>query len=100
MDRTPALVRLLADGGLHSGEAIAAELGMTRAGVWKSMGRLRERLGLTVESVRGQGYRLPAPLELLDARRPLRNQEIGRAIQSVAVRDAGGPRGCATRRTR
>lgn len=71
MDRTPALVRLLADGRFHSGEAIAAELGMTRAGVWKSMDRLRDRLGLSVESVRGRGYRLPAPLELLDAGRIL-----------------------------
>ena len=67
MDRTLGLIRLLADGGFHSGEAIAAELGISRAGVWKAVARVREQLALAVESVRGRGYRLAAPLELLDA---------------------------------
>ncbi|MFY9973728.1 MAG: HTH domain-containing protein, partial [Chromatiaceae bacterium] len=71
MDRALELVRLLADGDLHSGQAIASELRMTRAGVWKTANKVRERLGLRIESVRGRGYRLDAPLDLLDAGRIL-----------------------------
>jgi BirA family biotin operon repressor/biotin-[acetyl-CoA-carboxylase] ligase len=71
MERDSELVRLLADGALHSGEAIAEQTGMTRAAVWKALRRACERRGLTLESVRGKGYRLSAPLELLDAERIL-----------------------------
>ena len=71
MARPVDLVGLLADGRLHSGEAIAARLGISRAAVWKSMVQVRERYGLEVESIRGGGYRLSAPLELLDAERIL-----------------------------
>lgn len=71
MDRSLSLIRLLADGELHSGEAIAQVLGVTRAGVWKAVTRLRERLGLVIEPVRGRGYRLATPLELLDPARIL-----------------------------
>lgn len=66
MDRSVALIRLLADGELHSGEAIARHLGLTRAAVWKALGKASERFGLELEAVRGQGYRLRQPLELLD----------------------------------
>jgi BirA family biotin operon repressor/biotin-[acetyl-CoA-carboxylase] ligase len=61
------IVRLLADGGLHSGETIARRLGISRAALWKALRKADEALGLGIESVRGQGYRLPRPLELLDA---------------------------------
>lgn len=107
MERTLGLVRVLADGGLHSGEAIARDLGITRGGVWKAVARTREHLGLAVESVRGQGYRLAAPLELLDAGRileclrvegqpPLARLEIQDQIDSTNARlmaeaQAGAP---------
>jgi len=71
LDRTSELIRLLADGEFHSGEAIAERLGMTRAAVWKALRRSCQQLGLRLESVRGRGYRLEAPLELLDAERIL-----------------------------
>jgi BirA family transcriptional regulator, biotin operon repressor / biotin---[acetyl-CoA-carboxylase] ligase len=61
-----AIVRLLADGQLRSGEAIAEELGVTRAAVWKALHKAGQALGLHVESVRGRGYRLTTPVELLD----------------------------------
>jgi BirA family transcriptional regulator, biotin operon repressor / biotin---[acetyl-CoA-carboxylase] ligase len=67
MERDSELIRLLADGALHSGEVIAEQMGMTRAAVWKALRMACDRRGLTLESVRGKGYRLPAPLELLDA---------------------------------
>ena len=61
-----ALVALLADGQLHSGEDLATALGVTRAAIWKQMGELRGR-GFAIESLDRRGYRLHDPLELLDA---------------------------------
>jgi BirA family biotin operon repressor/biotin-[acetyl-CoA-carboxylase] ligase len=66
MERHLDVVRMLADGQLHSGEAIAERLGISRAAVWKAVHKAGEALGLTVETVRGRGYRLAAALELLD----------------------------------
>jgi BirA family biotin operon repressor/biotin-[acetyl-CoA-carboxylase] ligase len=59
------LLSLLADGQLHSGSELAAELGVTRSAVWKHIRQL-ESLDLEVAAQAGKGYRLTAPLELLD----------------------------------
>jgi BirA family transcriptional regulator, biotin operon repressor / biotin---[acetyl-CoA-carboxylase] ligase len=64
----PLLLVLLADGRLHSGEWLARELGVSRAAVWKGIERLRA-LGVEVRALPRRGYRLPNPVELLDARR-------------------------------
>lgn len=61
-----ALIGELADGQAHSGSVLAAKLGVTRAAVWKQIERLRE-LGLDVSAPPGSGYRLAAPVDLLDA---------------------------------
>ena len=67
MSLTPEkLLRLLADGQVHSGTALAKELGVTRAAVWKCMQQL-EALGVAVAADAGKGYQLDRPLELLDA---------------------------------
>ena len=66
--RAEALIALLADGSLHSGADLAAQLGVSRAAVWKLVGELRSR-GIAVDSLPRRGYRLPARVELLDARR-------------------------------
>lgn len=59
------LLTLLADGGFHSGNELGAELGISRAAVWKRLQRLTEEFGLEVQSVLGKGYRLAHPLSLL-----------------------------------
>lgn len=59
------LIRLLADGQFHSGEKIGACLGISRAGVWKKLQSLAA-YGIHVESVKGKGYQLSKPIELLD----------------------------------
>lgn len=64
----PDLLALLAGGGEVSGAEIAATLGITRAAVWKQIEQLRAR-GLAVRAEAGRGYRLEAPIELLDASR-------------------------------
>jgi BirA family biotin operon repressor/biotin-[acetyl-CoA-carboxylase] ligase len=61
------VIRQLADGELHSGEALAQALGISRAAVWKAVQKVSEALGLEVQRVRGRGYCLAAPLDLLDA---------------------------------
>lgn len=56
---------MLADARIHSGRSLATQLGCSRAGLSR---RLREahRLGPCIESVRGRGYRLQEPLDLID----------------------------------
>jgi BirA family biotin operon repressor/biotin-[acetyl-CoA-carboxylase] ligase len=60
------LLRTLADGGWHSGEALAADAGITRAALSKRVQKLLA-WGLPVETQPGRGCRLVQPLELLDA---------------------------------
>ncbi|MDO3385511.1 bifunctional biotin--[acetyl-CoA-carboxylase] ligase/biotin operon repressor BirA [Gilvimarinus sp. SDUM040013] len=62
------LLHLLRDGEFHSGEELGEALAVSRTAVWKQLQKLGE-LGLECESVRGRGYRLSAPLELLNASR-------------------------------
>ena len=54
----------------RSGEAIGEELGCSRTAVWKYVEALRN-LGIEINAVAGQGYRLREPLELLDRDRIL-----------------------------
>lgn len=60
-----ALLRRLADGQSHSGEALARDFGVTRAAVWKQTAKLRD-WGIRVQASAGQGYRLGRPVDLLD----------------------------------
>ncbi len=60
------LFRLLADGRLHSGTALAQALGVTRSAVWKQVRQL-EASGLPVVHQKRAGYRLEQALEPLDA---------------------------------
>lgn len=66
MTRRGELLRLLADGSLHSGEELATKLAISRAAVWKQLQQLDE-WGVGLDAQAGQGYRLSAPLDLLDA---------------------------------
>lgn len=71
MSRAPddesALLRRLA-AGPASGDVLAREFGQTRAAVWKRIAALREA-GVPIDAQPGLGYRLAAPLDLLDAAR-------------------------------
>ena len=59
------LIEKLADGRFHSGQDLARLLGVSRAAVWKRLRALAGHLDLEVQAVRGRGYRLARPLELL-----------------------------------
>lgn len=58
------LLQALADGEFHSGEALGELIGVSRTAVWKQLQKLAP-LGLEVISVKGRGYRLDRPLDLL-----------------------------------
>ena len=57
---------LLRDGRFHSGEALSQKLGVSRTMIWKVIHGLQQDFSLEVQSVRGRGYRLTYPIELLD----------------------------------
>ncbi len=64
-ETTTQLLLQLSDGKFHSGQQLAQDLGISRTAVWKHIQTL-DSLGLEVTAVSGRGYRLAAPLELLD----------------------------------
>ncbi len=59
------ILRLLADGRFHSGEAIAQRFKVSRTTVWGAL-QEAEALGVQIFSVRGRGYKLPEPITLLE----------------------------------
>lgn len=59
------LLNLMSDGRFHSGEALGAALGVSRAAVWKVLSPL-ESQGFPIQRVRGKGYRIPPGAVLLD----------------------------------
>jgi len=74
------LVALLADGRFQSGEQLGRTLKLSRGAVWKGIKRLAD-WGLDVQAVRGKGYRMAEPIELLD---PVRIQRaIGPSAQQL-----------------
>jgi BirA family biotin operon repressor/biotin-[acetyl-CoA-carboxylase] ligase len=83
---SPTLLRLLADGRLHSGESLARALGVTRTAVWKAVERLRLQ-GVEIAATARRGYAMPQAVELL-AEEPIRRQiatSHRSRLRSVAV---------------
>lgn len=69
MDSKTQLIQQLADGRFHSGERLAELCGVSRAAVWKQIRSVKSDTGLQIDAVRGKGYRLASPLELLESER-------------------------------
>ncbi len=65
------VLKLLADGGFHSGTDMGLRLGITRAAVCKTIKSLTDT-GLEVHRITGRGYRLTQPVQPLDRRAILR----------------------------
>lgn len=61
-----SLLRHLADGEFHSGEDLAAKVGLTRARVSQVL-KDAEAAGLALERIKGRGYRLTEAPDFLDA---------------------------------
>jgi BirA family transcriptional regulator, biotin operon repressor / biotin---[acetyl-CoA-carboxylase] ligase len=73
------VLRRLADGEFHSGEALARALDVSRASVWHAIREL-DAAGLEIYKVHGRGYRLERSLTLLDS------ASVERALGSLAGR--------------
>ena len=91
---TVRVLRLLADGEFHSGEALGSALSKSRGSVWHAIREL-EALGLDIYKVPGRGYRCARPLSLLDVARikaylgPLASRfelEIRASVDSTSTR--------------
>lgn len=79
-----------------SGQALAARFEVSRAAVWKCVGRLVDK-GLAIEAQAGRGYRLAAPVEWLDetalrARLPALVLERLEVLEVVEVVDSTNSR--------
>jgi BirA family biotin operon repressor/biotin-[acetyl-CoA-carboxylase] ligase len=80
--REAVLRALLERGGFVSGEELARRLGLTRAAVAKTVGRLRAA-GYEIESIPHRGHRLVRPSSLLvpgEVLEGLETRELGRSI--------------------
>lgn len=61
-----ALLNQLSDGRFYSGELLAREMNVSRTAIWKAFKLLAQRYDVHVDAVKGRGYRLASPIELLD----------------------------------
>jgi len=77
-----SLLRRLSDGELHSGEALAAASGISRARVSQLL-KEASATGLKLEATRGRGYRIHDALPFLSAEAILRH--LGPAARAFAV---------------
>lgn len=75
-------LRLLAGGEFRSGQDLAAALGVSRGAIWYALRGVGE-WGIDIHKVRGRGYRLAAPLSLLDRSDVLR--ELGSHASRFAL---------------
>lgn len=60
------LLKVLADGKYHSGTDLGRTFGISRAAIGKTIKKIEQNYDLTVFAVKGKGYRLQQPLDLLD----------------------------------
>lgn len=75
--RTWQLLQLLADGEFHSGEVLAQRMGISRATVFNTLAATAEH-GVSLQRIRGRGYRLDKPWQRLDS------DEITRLLDDAA----------------
>ena len=79
-----ALLKVLADGKYHSGTDLGVTFGVSRAAIGKTIKKIEMNYGLSVFAVKGKGYRLQQPLELLDEkliRQKLKDQTFNQLSQ-------------------
>ncbi|HHI92973.1 MAG TPA: bifunctional biotin--[acetyl-CoA-carboxylase] ligase/biotin operon repressor BirA [Gammaproteobacteria bacterium] len=96
MTLAQTILTLLADGGFQSGPALGRATGRTRTAIWKAI-QLLKSSGLEIYCVRGKGYRLAQPVELLnrdrifaaldsDARQAVQQLDVHHEVDSTNAR--------------
>ncbi|MGH8727314.1 MAG: biotin--[acetyl-CoA-carboxylase] ligase [Burkholderiales bacterium] len=83
---TFSILRHLSDGEFHSGEAIAASLGVSRANIWYALKNVGQA-GVALRRVRGRGYRLAGPIDWLDADQVARELGEESALFRIEILD-------------
>ena len=80
------LIKLLTDGKFHSGQKLAQMLGINRAHIWRAVAYLKS-LNLEIYSVKGKGYKLASPIELLNEQKIRENfsEKISNAINLLQI---------------
>ncbi len=68
MSKRIELLKIMAQGGFHSGEKLGQQLGISRSAIWKHIKALQE-WQIDCYSVSGKGYSLAHPIELLSQKR-------------------------------
>lgn len=81
------LIEILADGEFHSGEDLAVEFNMTRAGINKYIKTLRE-WGISLSSVQGKGYCLDSSMNLLDKDKISSHYQLDNRLDVLPVIDS------------
>ena len=74
------LIECMADGHFHSGGELGLAVQLSRAAIGKRLARFSE-LGLRVDAVKGKGYKLYQPLDLLNRKKIL--QELSSDVLDV-----------------
>jgi BirA family biotin operon repressor/biotin-[acetyl-CoA-carboxylase] ligase len=82
--KSKALITLLSDGQVHSGESLARQLGVSRTAIWKQIRRAMSE-GFEVATIRGRGYQLLSPVDLLEPALILNQLSTGLASR-IALR--------------
>ena len=59
------VLSILSDGKFHSGEKMSGQLNVSRSSVWMAVENAGQ-IGVKIFSVRGKGYKLTHPIQLLD----------------------------------
>ena len=84
--REYAILKILADGKFHSGQELADRIKVSRTAIWKQLNKIREKQ-LDVRAIKGKGYQLSEPLELLQVDRILKSISLkpGISIDTINI---------------
>lgn len=78
------ILDILCNGQFHSGESLGQQLGVTRAAIWKAIGKLNT-LDVPIQRVHGKGYRIQGGLELLDQQKIASEIDNHKLINEIQV---------------
>ena len=83
------ILRRLSDGRFHSGQDLAHEFKLSRASIFNVINQA-ETMGLKVHAVRGRGYKIPLPVEWLDAAAIIEHLDDASRAYDVRILDRVG----------
>ena len=85
LDRAFDVLELLSNEEYRSGETLAAKLGVSRVAIWRQIERLK-KIGVDINSVSGQGYRIQTEFETLNPAKIHENLARGVELDESSIR--------------